>query len=82
MIARTDDVTSVRNSVRAVVGDVDLAEGERAILATGRLDTFRACYGARTLSGDADSGYTIAIDSAAADALDVGQGDEVWSVAR
>ncbi|AOL23010.1 arginine N-succinyltransferase [Erythrobacter litoralis] len=82
MIARTDEVASVKNSVRAVVEDVDLAEGERAILATGRLETFRACYGARALSGDAETGFTIAIDSAAADALDVGEGDEVWSVAR
>jgi len=82
MIARTDDVTSVKNSVRATVDGIDLQEGERAILATGRLETFRACYGARALSGDDESGWTIAIDSAAADALDVGDGDEVWSVAR
>ncbi|MFW5633945.1 MAG: arginine N-succinyltransferase [Erythrobacter sp.] len=82
MIARTDEVTTVRNSVRAVVEDIDLAEGERAILATGRLAGFRACYGARVLTGDAQGGFGIAIDSAAADALDVGEGDEVWSVAR
>jgi arginine N-succinyltransferase len=82
LIARTDEVTSVKSSVRAVVGDIDLAEGERAILATGRLEAFRACYGARVLSGDAKTGFSIAIDSAAADALDVGEGDEVWSVGR
>ena len=78
MVARTDDVVSVRNSVEAKVTDHDLAEGERAILATGRLDTFRACYGARKL--DDDGG--IAIDAAAADALDVSEGDTVWSVKR
>lgn len=78
MVAPTDQVTSVKNSTEAKVVNVDLAEGERAILATGRLQMFRACYGARML--DDDGG--IAIDSAAADALDVGEGDMVWSVAR
>ncbi len=78
MVARTDDVLSVKNSVSAVLADGDLQEGERAILATGQLDTFRACYGARRLGDDG----SIAIDAAAADALDVSQGDTVWSVAR
>lgn len=71
-------MTSVKNSVEAKLVSHDLAEGERAILATGRLDTFRACYGARKI--DDDGG--IAIDAAAADALDVSAGDIVWSVGR
>lgn len=78
MIARTDEVTSVKGSASATVSDVDLQEGERAILATGRLETFRACYGARVVDEDG----AIAIDAAAADALDVGIGDTVWSVGR
>ena len=78
MVARTDDVTSVKNSVECRVVDADLQEGERVILATGKLQDFRACYGARQL--DEDGG--IAIDSAAADALDVSEGDMVWSVPR
>ena len=78
MVARTDDVTSVKNSVSARVTDIDLQEGERAILATGRLSGFRACYGARELDGEGG----IAIDAAAADALDLGVGDTVWSVGR
>ena len=78
MIARTDDVTSVKNSTAATVTDVDLQEGERAILATGKLQTFRACYGARKF--DDEGG--IAIDAVAADALDVSVGDTVWSVGR
>jgi arginine N-succinyltransferase len=82
MIAQTDDVASVRSAVRAELDEIDLAEGERAILATGRLDTFRACYGARSLEPDGEGGHRIAIDSAAADLLDVNVGDEVWSVAR
>ncbi len=78
MIARTDDVTSVKGSTSATITDVDLPEGERAILATGKLETFRACYGARKF--DSDGG--IAIDAVAADALDVSAGDTVWSVGR
>ena len=78
MVARTDEVTSVKNSVEAKLVSHDLAEGERAILATGRLETFRACYGARKF----DSEGGIAIDAAAADALDVKDGDMIWSVAR
>lgn len=78
MVARTDEVTSVKNSVEAKLVSHDLAEGERAILATGRLDTFRACYGARKFDGEGG----IAIDAAAADALDVKDGDMIWSVAR
>ncbi|MBD2841271.1 arginine N-succinyltransferase [Erythrobacter rubeus] len=78
MVAATDDVVSVKDSVAARVTAVDLDEGERAILATGRLENFRACYGARKL--DDDGG--IAIDASAADALDVSEGDTVWSVAR
>lgn len=78
MTARTDTVTSVKDSVEARVTAMDIEEGERAILATGRLSDFRSCYGARVLGEDGG----IAIDSAAADALDVSEGDTVWSVAR
>jgi arginine N-succinyltransferase len=78
MVARTDNVTSVKNSCEATVTSLTVSEGERAILATGQLGTFRACFGARVL--DADGG--IAIDSASADLLDVCAGDRVWSVAR
>ncbi len=78
MVAPTDEVTSVKNSSEAKLTKVDLAEGERAILATGKLQDFRACYGARAL--DEDGG--IAIDAVAADALVVRTGDMVWSVAR
>ncbi len=78
MVARTDEVTSVKNSVSATVTGCNLGEGERAILATGRLEGFRACYGARALDGEGG----IAIDAASADALDVKEGDEVWSVTR
>jgi len=78
MVARTDSVTSVKGAVTATITDLSVGEGERAILATGRLGTFRACFGARVL--DAEGG--AAIDSASADLLDVREGDTVWSVAR
>ena len=78
MVAQTDQVASIRESASARVTGMDASEGERAILATGHLGTFRACFGARVL--DDEGG--IAIDSASADLLDVSEGDEVWSVAR
>ena len=78
MVAHTDQVTSVRDAVHAKVTDVTATEGERAILATGHLGTFRACFGARLLDGEGG----IAIDSASADLLDVREGDRVWSVGR
>lgn len=78
MVAHTDLVTSVKGSTSAAVTGLTLNEGERAILATGSLGAFRACFGARALDGDGG----IAIDSASADLLDVCEGDEVWSVAR
>ncbi len=78
MVAWTDNVTSVKNACERPVAGLDASEGERAILATGRLGTFRACFGARVLGPDG----TIAIDSASADLLDVCDGDTVWSVAR
>lgn len=78
MTARTSQVKSIAEARPARVGNADLDIGERAILATGRLGTFRACYGIRELAEDG----TIAINSLAADALGVGEGDEVWSVAR
>jgi arginine N-succinyltransferase len=78
MVAHTDNVTSVRNASEATITALDVSEGERAILATGKLGTFRACFGARVFDGEGG----IAIDSASADLLDVRVGDRVWSVAR
>ena len=78
MVAPTDFVTSVRESVSAKITRMDVAEGERAILAAGRLADFRACYGARVFDGDGG----IAIDAASADLLDVREGDTLWSVTR
>jgi len=78
MVAHTDNVTSVKNASECRVTAKQVEEGERAILATGRLGSFRACFGARVLDGDGG----IAIDSASADLLDICEGDTVWSVGR
>ncbi|MXP46109.1 arginine N-succinyltransferase [Altererythrobacter luteolus] len=78
MIAHTDDVKSVKEAVSAQVSEMELGEGERSLIATGHLTTFRSCYGARKLNDDG----TISLDAAAADTLDVQPGDTVWSVAR
>ncbi|NNF93356.1 MAG: arginine N-succinyltransferase [Altererythrobacter sp.] len=78
MIARTDDIKSVKESEQRKIAGINLEQGERAILATGKLRDFRACYGAREINEDG----TISIDSVAADVLDVKQGDTVWSVGR
>lgn len=78
MIARTDNVKSIKEAKPAQLSSIGLEKGERALVATGTLANFRACYGARQF---ADEG-TISIDSRAADVLDVTPGDTVWSVER
>mgnify|MGYP002128029541 CR=1 FL=1 len=45
---------------------------------TGTLDSFRSAYGMREIGPDG----SIAIDALCARTLEVGEGDEVWSVAR
>ena len=78
MIAKTDQVKSVAEAAERQVSAVDLGEGERALLATGKLADFRCCYGARAIGEDG----TIAIDAHSADILHVSPGDTVWSVVR
>lgn len=78
MTARTDQVKSVAQARPAQVERCDLDYGERALIATGELDGFRCAYGMREITPDG----TIAIDEAAAKALKVAPGDQVWSVAR
>ncbi|MEC9068017.1 MAG: arginine N-succinyltransferase [Pseudomonadota bacterium] len=78
MTARTDQVKSVAAAHPHAVERCDLDYGERAILATGELEGFRAAYGMREITPEG----TLAIDEAAAAALQVSPGDEVWSVPR
>ncbi len=78
MTARTDKVESVMKAKKAVLSGAEVDKGERALIATGHLAGFRCCFGARSF----DENGAVAIDSRAADLLDVQPGDEVWSVAR
>ncbi|MBY6014824.1 arginine N-succinyltransferase [Qipengyuania gaetbuli] len=78
MTARTDQVKSIREAKAAAITSTTLEKGEKALIATGRLDAFRCCYGLREFGEDG----SISIDVNAAETLGVGIGDEVWSVAR
>ena len=78
MTARTDQVRSIREARPGRVSATDLDIGERALVATGELGTFRCAYGMREIASD----NSIAIDEICARTLGVGAGDEVWSVAR
>ncbi|MEO9462531.1 MAG: arginine N-succinyltransferase [Marinomonas sp.] len=78
MLARTDNVNSVKDAVQANLSGLECQGGEKALIATGTLADFAACYGVREAASDG----SIAIDSVAADTLDVSEGDNVWSVAR
>lgn len=85
MTARTDKVASIAGSKPATLAATDCEKGERALIATGHVSSFRCCYGARAeVDGgpSTGSGGGIAIDSRAADLLDVTPGDKVWSVPR
>ncbi|MGL4314653.1 MAG: arginine N-succinyltransferase [Sphingomonas sp.] len=78
MTARTDDVRSVKQVQCQRVISVDADGGSDALIATGRLATFRAAFGKiRAIDGQG-----VAIDTAAAAALNVGLEDEVWHVPR
>lgn len=77
MLARTDKVTSIRDAQNEPVADTNLEKGEKALIATGRLGKFRCCYGAHEIREDG-----MALDSRAADMLEVGPGDMVWSIGR
>jgi arginine N-succinyltransferase len=76
MTARTDKVRSITQAQKASVIATDPgANGVKALIATGRLASFRCCYGRHAYI---DGG--VAIDIAAAEALGVGVGDTVWSI--
>ncbi len=78
MTARTDNVKSIASAIPARVVDTDLDIGEKALIATGSLGSFKAAYGMRDF-GDDD---TVSIDRICAEALEVSVGDTVWSVAK
>jgi arginine N-succinyltransferase len=77
MTARIDQVKSVTEARADAVVRTDCREGEKTLLASGRLATFRCCYG---MAEPAEGG--IAIDPGSAGLLGLREGDEVWSVRR
>ncbi len=77
MTAHTDKVTSIVDAQALPLAGTALDKGAKALIAAGRLDEFRCCYGARSVSPGA-----IAIDARAAELLGVREGDEIWSVGR
>jgi arginine N-succinyltransferase len=78
MTARTSEVKSVREARPGTVAFANLDLGERAILATGTMGTFRSAFGMRDFRPDG----SMEIDRLSASALGLSEGDEVWSVAR
>jgi arginine N-succinyltransferase len=77
MLARTDRVHSIRDALHLPVVATDREQGEKALIASGRLADFRCCFGTREVRDGA-----IAIDSQSADILRLGTGDMVWSIGR
>ena len=78
MTARTDTVKSIAEAQNRTVSSIDLADGEKSLMAAGQLADFRSCYGLRRIEDDG----SMAIDATAARLLGVEQGGSVWSVAR
>ena len=76
MIAKTDRVTSVKDSREAKIVSIS-DKGEKAIVATGHLREFRACYGNALFDGD-----SLSIGLQAAQLLGVGPGDTVRVIPR
>ncbi|WP_226019116.1 arginine N-succinyltransferase [Novosphingobium sp. FKTRR1] len=82
MTTRTDRVRSIAEAKQATITHVRAPEGTghavKALIATGRLDSFRCTMGEVATDG-ADG---VVLDPIAAGALDVSVGDQVWHVRR
>ena len=76
MIAKTDDVTSVRNSREATITSIDTGK-TKAIISHGHLDEFQATY---AMIEEADEGLTI--DGEAADNIGLSVGDTIRYIPR
>jgi arginine N-succinyltransferase len=76
MTARTDTVASIANAVVARLDQIGAAGGERALVATGELESFRCALG-RVLHTEAG----VSLDEEAATVLGVSPGDAICYVA-
>jgi len=72
----TDQVRSIRDAGETVIERLDVANGQRAILSTGRLADFRATLGEIAFDGG------FGIDATAARALGIGVGAPILHAAR
>jgi len=77
MIARTDQIATIRAAREAEVGAATCLAGRQVLLAAGRLAAFRCCCG---VAKDVPEGIEIDAESAAI--LDLAPGDRVWLVDR
>lgn len=79
MVARTDDVNSIRNAKTARITEiVDATDaGKTAIISSGRLHDFQATYGAVTENEEG-----VAVTAAAAANIGVKTGDEIGYIPR
>ncbi|HET9810957.1 MAG TPA: arginine N-succinyltransferase [Sphingomicrobium sp.] len=76
--ASTDEIRTIRESGHQKIAEIGDGGQQKCLVAAGRLNDFRACCAyART---DSDKG--LCIDRAAAELLEVGEGDEILVVAR
>ncbi len=77
MTARTDKVESIAGARQAVVAATNAVQGEKALIAAGKLSEFECVFG---IAEHGESG--LSIDAASAAALGVATGDTVWTVGR
>jgi arginine N-succinyltransferase len=83
MLARTDEVRSVRGSTAARIAALDSTNGSEALIAAGALAEFRCCFGRVSQSDEgASDGAACRIDAQTAAMLGVGIGDEILWIAR
>lgn len=76
MVAKTNDVTSIRNSKSAAI--TEIGDGDvKSIISTGALETFQATYAMITETAEG-----VAVDRQAAENLGLGIGDVIRHVPR
>ena len=79
MVAKTDEVRTVREARELTIGAVGEAEGaQQMLLAAGRLSGFAACYG--SVGSNADG--TVTLEAKAAELLGLGVGDSLIGMPR
>ncbi|QNM82648.1 arginine N-succinyltransferase [Sphingomonas sabuli] len=78
VVAQTDAIKTVQDAKPLKIAAVGDTGSERVLLAAGQLMDFRACCASVAFDGE----DKVIIDREAADLLEVGEGDEILSVAR